>query len=817
MPQDMATSGLDILCPPRPSEPARAALAWRPTMQEIAAAVVLLCIAVLGPTLGALLQRQERAAVLPATARTARLILDQAALQLHGAMPGDLESALARMARYSAADRLTLWSADGRIVAEYAGRRDIPPIPFPAPQSGQMVDGSALTLWQRIEPSGELAAVRLDMASALDAADLHARQITLLAALTGLVITAILYRALASQSALIRRLIRTAEAAPRDGRIALSKLPRWAANEIALFARALERTRQEHSLARKERVRLEKLIRGATAGSTEALIVHDLDGRILAVNAAAEQLTQLPAAALHATRIQELLDDAGSHGVDLTLALLRSGKSPVTHGQTVDRKIVAHDGTRVPVSCVFRLLEIGERRVVTLHCHDRRSEFERTRRMEEALSEARAATQTMTQFLAMVTHEIRTPLNGLLGLVDLLSSTPLKPEQKEWTEGMRASLRLLRTLLNDLLDLSKVRAGKLQLEEIPFDLHEQLENCLRGHRAVAQERSVDLRLLVDTPERMLFGDPYRIAQVTGNLVDNALKFTARGSVTVQVTVKRRGDALSPDRTLTIAVADTGIGIPPDRIDLLFQPFSQASQSIARQYGGTGLGLALCRQLCEAMNGSLSVRSEEGRGSTFVAVLQCKVPQDQSPFVDTLPQEDVDLSLLRGRRVLVADDNRINQTLLQRWLEQSGMVVHCVNNGDQAVQSVCTQHYDIVLMDMLMPVMNGLDAARAIRALGRSAAAGSAKFSKLPIIAVTASAVSGDRDECAAAGMDYYISKPIERHVLLRTIERALTARSAKAAPASTPHFSPSAASVWRHRAVPSAPPVVPPGARGLID
>jgi signal transduction histidine kinase/CheY-like chemotaxis protein len=373
--------------------------------------------------------------------------------------------------------------------------------------------------------------------------------------------------------------------------------------------------------------------------------------------------------------------------------------------------------------------------------------------------------KTTELFLASMSHEIRTPLNGIIGLTEVLDDTPLTQEQKEFVSMIRESSNNLRVIVNDILDVSKMNAGKMELENIPFDIFFKIESSVGIFKSKIDEKDITLNISTDSkiPTKVI-GDPTRFSQVIINLVSNALKFTNRGGkidVTTEY-INRENDEV----TFKVSVSDSGIGLTQEQQERIFEAYSQATASTTRKSGGTGLGLTISSKIMKSMNTELKVKSEAGKGATFYFILTLKV--DAKSLDNVIEKKEVkaveEAQSFTGMNVLVAEDNPINQKLIKIVLENFGLHVTLTANGEEAYEARVSGTYGMIFMDIQMPVMGGVESANKIIAYEEEN-----NLEHIPIIALTANALPGDREKYIKEGMDDYATKPLDIKVLEKLI------------------------------------------------
>ncbi len=524
-----------------------------------------------------------------------------------------------------------------------------------------------------------------------------------------------------------------------------------------LVALAIDRRRAEAELAASEaRARLSAQQALDTAQnlssffdvSADLMCIRDMDGRFVKVNKAWEAVLGYPVEALQGAPLLSLLhpDDVAATRVNMNRA-----ESDGDVNGFVNRYRRA-DGS-------YRRLEWRARRRGELVFGVARDVTERCRieaEMAEARDAAEAANRAKNDFLANMSHELRTPLNGVIGIAAALCQTPLTPQQAEMVALIRRSGETLDRLVSDILDVAKIEAGQMTIQPQAFALDAMLDSLLDVARLRAEEKNVDIRVERRPAARGAFvGDSVRIGQVLNNLLSNAVKFTDQGEVIVRIQVDDPDDDQAS--RLCVEVEDTGVGFDADKAETIFHRFSQADGTITRRFGGSGLGLSISRTLVEMMGGEITAWSKPGVGSRFRVVLPL---ERTGAEVASDPTDSVMGDVrVQGLRVLLAEDHPINQRVVQLILEPCGAAVTVVENGAQAVEALSTAAYDVVLMDMQMPVMDGLAATRAVRANEPSGR-------RTPIIMLSANAMAHHRQEALAAGADLHVAKPITAAALL---------------------------------------------------
>jgi len=558
--------------------------------------------------------------------------------------------------------------------------------------------------------------------------------------------------------------------------------------------------------------------RAILEGMQAGVVALDTADNIVEINPAAERMFDLHAEAVIGRPAREVFGD--------TPEVIEWITAP---RETTIRGTLHTRGARRDFDIRTMLLYDRRRhagRLITFHDISKLARAERE--AEDAKEVAEAANRAKSEFLANVSHEIRTPLNAIIGMTDLTLEGALDTRQREYLEVVQSSAGSLLSIINDILDFSKIEVHRLELDIVPFDLHRLVEKTIKMLAITAAGKPLKLRASVDPGvPRVVEGDPLRLRQVLINLISNAIKFTDDGEVSVALSVGDDAGINADECRLEFIVTDTGIGIGERDRERIFESFAQADASTTRIYGGTGLGLTIASHLITMMNGAIVVDSELGEGSTFSfsvvvrrsdvdvatldggrgsgrapvhaeveidlgdAAVEADLRRAEQPAADATRPGD---SLPAGLRVLVADDNVINQRLASALLESRGQVATVVGDGQEAVEALADREFDIVLMDVQMPRVDGVEATRAIRAgeqwTGRH----------VPIIALTAHAMSGDRERFLEAGMDAYVPKPLDARLLFDTMEKLLPV----AAPASGSDVS-------------TAPPAPPPGDDVPID
>lgn len=539
-----------------------------------------------------------------------------------------------------------------------------------------------------------------------------------------------------------------------------------------------KRVRQQTETLRQSLERelaLEHRYRQLIEASHDGIVTLDAEGRFTSANHAAEELFGWPTSELAGKHFSEVLP---ANERSRLVALWQRWKVKPEPSR-LETAFINRAGKRLVVELtVVPLDQSGAALVLARNVTAQKIHEQQLRAAKEA---AEQANRIKTEFLANMSHEIRTPLTAIIGMTELALDTNLTREQREYLETVLTSARGLLRIIDDILDLSRVEAGKLKLNERPFSLPALCDQIYRMVLVRAQQKNLDLSYEI-APEvpHIIAADEDRLRQVLINLLGNAIKYTDEGYVKLEVTVESRPAEASEQLLLHFRVRDSGVGIPPEMQEAIFLPFYQVDGSSSRRHGGAGLGLAIAKRLVELMGGRIWVESQPGRGSTFHFTIRCR-PAEVSEVAPS--KASISRPSAGPLKILVCEDNPVNQQLIRRLLEREGHHVRVCNNGKEALRALEEECFDLVLMDVQMPEMDGLQATQEIRALEQAIQAGELPAPKgssyenlcergrIPIIALTAHAMSGDRERCLAAGMDGYLSKPISAAQLLLEVAR----------------------------------------------
>ncbi|MBF0399280.1 MAG: PAS domain S-box protein [Magnetococcales bacterium] len=506
----------------------------------------------------------------------------------------------------------------------------------------------------------------------------------------------------------------------------------------------------------------EQRFRSVAESAVEAIVTIDASGKIITWNKGAEQIFLYPEQEILGKPVETLMPEEFRLRHREGLARMPQGASSRVINATLELRGVRQDGVEFPLELSVSSWLAGGDSFYTGILRDISDRKKSEAALHAAKEQAETATLAKSQFLATMSHEIRTPINALLGMGELLLETTLTDEQRQFLEISNQSGAALLALINDILDLSKIEAGQLDMEFIPFDLHNLLIGTVDILNMLAKEKGNTLSLRChDVLPQWVQGDPGRLRQILLNLIGNAIKFTQQGSIIVTAQPE-------PDGSIHFSVTDTGIGIPPDKRESIFLPFNQADSSVTRKFGGTGLGLTICRQVVQHAGGRIGVRSTEGEGSQFYFTLPLPAVEMPPEFPNPTPLPH---SSAQGARpdnavltLLLVDDAEENQVLVRAYLKQ----VHCrldvAGNGAEAVEMVQANSYDLILMDIQMPVMDGFTATRTIRAWEQAH-----DLPPVPIIALTADAMKEATETAMEAGCTLYLTKPISKRRLLEQL------------------------------------------------
>ena len=526
------------------------------------------------------------------------------------------------------------------------------------------------------------------------------------------------------------------------------------------IAYSIEITEQKRA---EENIHLsEKKYRDLFNYSQAWICTHDLTGTLLSVNPAACLALDYTAGEMIGKKLSDFLpeEDKSLFDANYLQAFLKEGKSEGVF------RLLSKPGQVIYLLYQNYKMDVpGVEPYVIGFAQDISARIQAERELKKAKKITEDGARAKEVFLANMSHEIRTPMNGVLGIAGLLAKTNLDEQQRNYLRLIQESANNLLLLVNDVLDLEKIILGKLQFEHMVFSLTDRIDLCLQSFLYKAEEKGIGL--VHDNQlggDIVVLGDPYRLSQVMNNLISNAIKFTEEGAVTVETRLLEKNDT---EARIAFVIKDTGIGISESQLGLIFEPFMQAHVAISRTHGGTGLGLSICRELISMMGGELKVQSEAGRGSSFSFELPFAI--SSSKLNQSVLAHDLNYQSLGSRYVLVAEDVELNQYLVKHIMESWGFIVDVVNNGREAVEMVQKNSYDVVLMDIQMPEMDGMEATRNIRQLKDAIKA------SVPVIALTANALKGDSEKYIAAGMNDFLPKPFNEQKLFLIISDNLKA------------------------------------------
>ncbi|MCC6759009.1 MAG: PAS domain S-box protein, partial [Candidatus Omnitrophica bacterium] len=532
---------------------------------------------------------------------------------------------------------------------------------------------------------------------------------------------------------------------------------------------AIVRDMTQQKLAERKIRESESKIRIILDHSAAAISLTDEQERIISWNRYAEQMLGKTKEELYLQHISTLYPDEEWQKIRAE-GIRKAGSRH--HFET---RVLKKDGTLLDVDLSVNVLKDSNDNVIgSVGIMQDITEQKRVQQMLlKAKIAAEEASSAKSLFLANMSHEVRTPMNTILGLVDLTLDTQLTPEQRDNITTIKNAGDILLSLLNDILDLSRVEAGKIQLENIELSLANIIQSVCKGLDVLARNKKIELVHDVDPAiPATLIGDPVRIRQILVNLINNAIKFTFQGQIVTGVKLVQAVDGIYE---LQFSVKDQGVGIPKDKLETIFEAFTQADASTTRRFGGTGLGLAISKRLVEMMGGRIWVESEEFQGSTFIFTAKFRAgekPVAVEPEVKPLPAPGGDQPVAAAPvgkviRILLAEDNLVNQKIAAKMLEKKGWSVKGAENGKQVLEYLEQEKFDVILMDAQMPVLDGFEATRLIREAEKKSG------KHIPIVALTAHAMAGDRQKCLDAGMDGYVSKPIDRQKLYEAVENVV--------------------------------------------